>query len=891
MERGLYEYIIVSGFGEPLEIVEPDEKEEIFFAFESEFVPKILNKKKHKNCDLPKMPEQIEKFIHPEEYLMLYSQAKKETSHEFILTLMDGSYLFCFTLTIYPLFTETDQQLLKKFFSRYEERISAIDSLPPSLYASSSITVISRFPYHSTFTNLLIRYFNSRKNTKKAFIEQDIENLSNILDSVNFLSFNNKQSKIIVSKNNFVQLPKIPPKNSLPNVDVDFSILFLTLTAPNILRFFFAILNEKKIIVTSKNYSKLIGCCEAMRSLLFPFKYPYVYIPFLPLCYIVAFEAPITYFIGCHSSIFEVEIPPRDAVIVNLDKNLISFEESIQTLPPRMTHKLLNNIRKYSNVYNPQTVSNRIPINLRNQKPLETFHIRTKYRKLPPSSESSSDEEQLESGSETTRTETESESESEIESESEFTIKIANSSKNEINKKKITINNDDDRTNNQTKHKNQQNENTNNNENDNNENNNKNENEKIKGEKEKEKEKEQNIKPKQPEIEKEITLENLLSQENILISQKKNNNIPKKDLHLKKKKQKNNNSISKQNTTFLNVKKIRISFLKMFISLLFHYKSFVLPPNISDENGDKKDIDKDNNNVKKKGKNGEGESNNKNGELDPMNFESDYECFDGKGFLKISSTDCIPFLKGFIKTQMFISFIEGSLAEDNLKIKCFDYKIKGEIEKQQNKYGRILETKIKKGYLVKQGNVVQNWKKRYFILNDGVLKYYKIKPTEKNKKKEFIKEIPLRRGETQIQIPNNTASFPTRHVFYINNLERTYKLCCKTQKELSGWVWFLHAFVLSKTQLNINQQQKLLLQQDKEISDKTKQFIEKMSKQKTIRLFSNFGSELLINKTESYLNLHELSKYLNIKKKNNHNSNINKNTIKKKNSKSKFSQK
>ena len=35
----------------------------------------------------------------------------------------------------------------------------------------------------------------------------------------------------------------------------------------------------------------------------------------------------------------------------------------------------------------------------------------------------------------------------------------------------------------------------------------------------------------------------------------------------------------------------------------------------------------------------------------------------------------------------------------------------------------------KKGYLVKQGHVRHNWKKRYFILKENVMSYYKSRET------------------------------------------------------------------------------------------------------------------------------------------------------------------
>ena len=40
---------------------------------------------------------------------------------------------------------------------------------------------------------------------------------------------------------------------------------------------------EQRVILHSEQHARLLLCCEALTSLLFPFYWPHVYVPLLPL--------------------------------------------------------------------------------------------------------------------------------------------------------------------------------------------------------------------------------------------------------------------------------------------------------------------------------------------------------------------------------------------------------------------------------------------------------------------------------------------------------------------------------------------------------------------------------------------------------------------------------
>ncbi|KAL4231631.1 Pleckstrin y domain-containing A member 1 [Mactra antiquata] len=86
------------------------------------------------------------------------------------------------------------------------------------------------------------------------------------------------------------------------------------------------------------------------------------------------------------------------------------------------------------------------------------------------------------------------------------------------------------------------------------------------------------------------------------------------------------------------------------------------------------------------------------------------------------------------------------------------------------------------GYAVKQGAVRKNWKKRYFILNDNGLSYFK-----HDQDREPIKTIPL----TEIMEAKLVAGQHHPHrqnLFEVYTAERNYNIQCDTLNESENWI-------------------------------------------------------------------------------------------------------
>jgi hypothetical protein len=57
---------------------------------------------------------------------------------------------------------------------------------------------------------------------------------------------------------------------------------------------------EGKIIMYSNSYAALTPCAEALRCLLFPFKWQCVFIPILPSTLAYTIRAPVPFCVGLH---------------------------------------------------------------------------------------------------------------------------------------------------------------------------------------------------------------------------------------------------------------------------------------------------------------------------------------------------------------------------------------------------------------------------------------------------------------------------------------------------------------------------------------------------------------------------------------------------------------
>ena len=120
-------------------------------------------------------------------------------------------------------------------------------------------------------------------------------------------------------------LIKIPPSNQLPLFDSNLTVLFESLPIPTILNIFLNLLLEENVIFLSTSNDKLSAVSYCFLSLLYPFKWPFIYVPILPCQAIDQVYSDVKYVYGINST-FKEEVIMRslfDICIVDLDEGAI----------------------------------------------------------------------------------------------------------------------------------------------------------------------------------------------------------------------------------------------------------------------------------------------------------------------------------------------------------------------------------------------------------------------------------------------------------------------------------------------------------------------------------------------------------------------------------------
>ncbi|XP_046577982.1 DENN domain-containing protein 1B-like isoform X2 [Haliotis rubra] len=135
------------------------------------------------------------------------------------------------------------------------------------------------------------------------------------------------------------QLPNIPSSRNLTEY-------YNAIDTNNMMVIFASMLNERRLLFTSKKLSRLTACIHGAESLLYPMHWQYLFIPVLPAHLIDYASAPMPYVIGVHATLMGKLRPSElgDAVIVDADKNTVQTEYSdLEDLP----EEVLSYLKKY----------------------------------------------------------------------------------------------------------------------------------------------------------------------------------------------------------------------------------------------------------------------------------------------------------------------------------------------------------------------------------------------------------------------------------------------------------------------------------------------------------------------------------------------------------------
>lgn len=142
----------------------------------------------------------------------------------------------------------------------------------------------------------------------------------------------------------------------VPNTGTVVYELFEQLGIHTVLTLFTAIMTEHKVLIHSQSFSRLHDACEALISLMYPFKYSHVYIPLLPTSLTEVLNIPTPFLIGCHSKLKgEFEDALIETIIVDLDCGRLSLPDVNLPSLDRITYNEL--VNQLCLIIKPQSVN------------------------------------------------------------------------------------------------------------------------------------------------------------------------------------------------------------------------------------------------------------------------------------------------------------------------------------------------------------------------------------------------------------------------------------------------------------------------------------------------------------------------------------------------------
>ena len=115
-----------------------------------------------------------------------------------------------------------------------------------------------------------------------------------------------------------LSMPKIP--HEMEVFDFNFLEFFDIIGVENAVKLLMIVLLEHQVLVYSSELDKLMLVCECITSLMYPFKWPHVYVPILPPSLENFLDAPVPYIMGLLRPTTDVELYKHGSVgILDID--------------------------------------------------------------------------------------------------------------------------------------------------------------------------------------------------------------------------------------------------------------------------------------------------------------------------------------------------------------------------------------------------------------------------------------------------------------------------------------------------------------------------------------------------------------------------------------------
>lgn len=250
-------------------------------------------------------------------------------------------------------FTQIDhntQSLPRHFKLSSQQNRSALsyyDFTKDSLYVCKSIALISQHAYVQAPCQFLNSLYNLWLSQADLSIESYVfyilyeVTMPGPGTSLSFISYPDITTYLVSSG----------VEHELPHFDFPIRQVFMLMGVDVFIQLFTCVLLEKQILICSSDYQKLMLVAESLCCLLFPFKWPHVYVPILPSSMYHFLDAPVPYIMGLHSKESRVNIPSEFSLcFVDLDTKTVQFPEDFPSIPQKS--EIMSDVYHLLNKYN-----------------------------------------------------------------------------------------------------------------------------------------------------------------------------------------------------------------------------------------------------------------------------------------------------------------------------------------------------------------------------------------------------------------------------------------------------------------------------------------------------------------------------------------------------------
>ena len=214
------------------------------------------------------------------------------------------------------------------------------------VYSPKCIAVLSLYPFLSQSREFLSELYRISLVPSHLPLEHLI---ANFVNEIPLPPLGEVKVQFAVS-NKLIYFFRPPPNNPLLCTHYPLRLLFECLDSENALSVVEAVLLEQRILLLSSKLSALTVVAETLLHLIFPFRWPHVYIPLLPRSLIDFLFAPMPFIIGMHHSYVKGALTEEllsDIIVVDLDSNRVTLHgqdgavaKRLRQLPARERKKI-----------------------------------------------------------------------------------------------------------------------------------------------------------------------------------------------------------------------------------------------------------------------------------------------------------------------------------------------------------------------------------------------------------------------------------------------------------------------------------------------------------------------------------------------------------------------